>query len=312
MGGSARSTLRPGRGLVAIALDHLGAGKAVGQRAPAIVEDDHREADTETEHREHRPDQPPDCPAGSDPALAIGVEANREQAHADRLPGKRPERRQVEGTEDDPESAPEHDSSGGRPLVVAEHTADRDPEDGRDAEEGQVDQRPVEEGAYRAREEADVDLVGRGRSLAAEHPVENVGDRDVDAIGDLTDAAADVLDQADALRGDRCAHFGSLRDALDQPLHLIGGQQLVPDAIDQLGIEHLDRCTLHGGAGQRALEGILRRVALEHANDRPFHRRALERAHDRFLGRGLDRIVDPGSGGNTLGAARADPEQARR
>ena len=86
-------------------------------------------------------------------------------------------------------------------------------------------------------------------------------------------------------------------------------QQAVPDLIDELGVEHLHHGALHRGAGQGALQRVLRRLALEHTDDRPLDRGALERAHDRLLGGALDRVVDPGRRRHPLGAAGADAEQ---
>ena len=86
---------------------------------------------------------------------------------------------------------------------------------------------------------------------------------------------------------------------------------MVPDVVDELRVENLDRGAFDRGAGERALERVLSRLRLEHPDDRLLNRRAFERAHDRLLGRGLDRVIDPGRRGDPLAGAGADPEQAR-
>ena len=87
---------------------------------------------------------------------------------------------------------------------------------------------------------------------------------------------------------------------------------MVPDVIDELGVEDLDRGAFNRRAGERALERRLSLIRLEHPDDRLLDRRALERAHDRLLGRRPKRVVDAGRRGDALGAARSDAEQSGR
>ena len=47
--------------------------------------------------------------------------------------------------------------------------------------------------------------------------------------------------QADALGGDRGPDLGRLGDPLDQLLDLVRREQLLPDAVDELGVEHIGR-----------------------------------------------------------------------
>ena len=134
----------------------------------------------------------------------------------------------------------------------------------------------------------------------------------VEASRDISNLAADVVQQPDALRRDRSAHLGCGGDPFDQFLRLVGGEQPIPHVIDQLRIEDLDRSALGRRARERPLERLLRRIGFEHANDRALDRGALERAHDRLLGRALDRIVDPCGAGNPLPRPGAVAEQSCR
>ena len=112
--------------------------------------------------------------------------------------------------------------------------------------------------------------------------------------------------------GDRRAQLRRLGDPLDQLLHLVGGEQPIPDAVDELGVEDLHRRALDRRARERALERVLGRVGLEHADDRPLDRRALERAHDGLFGRSLDRLIDPGRRGEAVAGPRPGAEQPCR
>ena len=168
---------------------------------------------------------------------------------------------------------------------------------------------PMPSGFRSARAPDQADVVGRLRARAADHPTHEALQPVVEAAGDLADLAPDVAQQADALRGDRGPELGRLGDPLDQLLRLVGVQQVIPDLIDELGVEHLHHGALHRGAGQGSLQRVLRRLTLEHTDDRPLDGGALERAHDRLLGGALDRVVDPGRRRHPLGAAGADAEQ---
>ena len=137
----------------------------------------------------------------------------------------------------------------------------------------------------------------------------------VEPVGDPPDLTAEVLDQPDALGGDRVADLGGIGDPLDQLLHLVAREQLVPDLVDQLRVDGVGERPLELRAGEHATDRALGRRALEHPDQRALDRLALERADDRLLGRHLDRVVDPGGfrdRSRTAGATAQEPRGERR
>src|SRR5262245_50014918 len=82
----------------------LGPGEAIGKAAAPGREEDAEEAEAEREHGQRRARQPSHRAADPDPVRAVVVdELDVEEAHAGRLPGKRPERPEVERPGADPE-----------------------------------------------------------------------------------------------------------------------------------------------------------------------------------------------------------------
>jgi hypothetical protein len=94
---------------------------------------------------------------------------------------------------------------------------------------------------------------------------------------------SEVVDEADALGGERIPYLGGLRDALDDLLQLVAVEESQPHSIDHLAVDQPDHGALHG--------------------------LALDRAHDRLLGDRLDRVLDPGRPGDALRSSRAGTDQ---
>ena len=206
------------------------------------------------------------CAPQADPAVAVPRhDVDSEEAHPRRLARERPERRQVHGADHDPGRRSDHDRGG-----VVRLPEDQGDERG-DADERQVDDPEIQAERQPARHQPGV--AGALRALrAAQDAAHDPLDRVIDVPRDPAELAADVLDQSDSLGGDRGAHLRRLGDPLDQPLHLVAVQDLVPDAVDHPAVERFD--------------------------DRVLNRRSVER-----LGDGLLETRDPGAGG----PARARP-----
>ena len=174
-----------------------------------------------------------------------------------------------------------------------------------------------------SRVEADREQAGRGarlqRSLGAGRPaaqppvpaVEGV----VQVAGELAGAAADVLEQADALRGDRRSDLGRLGDALDQLLGLLALQHLGPYALGGRASQDLVGRLLGGVALEGAVERALRRAVHPEAPADPARSPPPELRHglDHPRGqveRGIDEVL-PGRRGPRAQARRPRPARRR-
>ncbi len=131
----------------------------------------------------------------------------------------------------------------------------------------------------------------------------------VEPVRDPPDLAADVLQQAEALLGDRSPDLRRLGDALDELLRLVAFQQPVPDLVDQRAVERVDRRPLHRRAREQPLDRLLDGRPFEHPDQRALDRRALERADDRLLGGEVDGVVDAGRLRDGARASRAAAQQ---
>src|SRR3954471_22959295 len=102
-------------------------------------------------------------------------------------------------------------------------------------------------------------------------------------MGGLRGLAAEIIEQAIALRSDRLSDLGRLGDPLDQLLRLVAGQQAFPEPVDHLAVERLGERALDRRAGQGLLYCLFDDRPLEHAGDRALGRLALDRPDYRLL-----------------------------
>jgi hypothetical protein len=113
------------------------------------------------------------------------------------------------------------------------------------------------------------------------------------------------VEQARTLCRDCRTQLWRLTDPLEELLDLVASQQLLPQMVDHLAVEGLAQRPLNVGARQRPFNGVLDQWSGKDPVERTFYRVALDRAHDRFLGHDLDRVVDPGRSGESLRGAGA-------
>ena len=205
------------------------------------------------------------------------LDPDREEAHTGRLADQRPERPQVEASEDHPGRGTE-DDAGGRDAVAPEERR----EDGGCEQEDAVQNQEVDGEGERTGDETDrVDGCGSGLAQQPPHqPLEGA----VEAVGDPADLPTDVADQPDALRRDRRPDLGRLGDPLDQLLDLLRSEQPIPGMVDDVGIERpcrgpLDRPGWRASA--RATPGPLRTRAPGGSRARPPGSRAPARSPPR-------------------------------
>jgi hypothetical protein len=222
-------------------------------------------------------------PIRGEPSASILIDRKR-------IPGVCPDERVARG-DDDPGADAER-KPGGADAVAPKQRRDH----GRSPQEGGVDDRGVNDQREQPGDEPDG--AHRLGTWAPDHPPHHALEQIVEPAGDLGDLAAEVTDQAHAMGGDRRPDLRRLGDPLDRLLDLVGGEQPVPDAVDQLGVEHLKRRALDRGAGERPAERLLGLLALEHPEDRALDRRTLQRPDDRLLGGSLGDLVEPGGAGD--------------
>ena len=186
-------------------------------------------AETERDQREDEPDEPPASLAEPEPRGAVVVlDPDRQQAHA-RASGRPSPRRSAGRAEPkrihDAEAEDDAEASR-RPRVAAAPDATK-PTSAATARKITFRIRPSSSIA-RLRVMRPTLFVGsrRGRPIRRRKMRSRPSSRRMAMSSHL---AADVAQQADALRGDRRPDLGRLGDPLDQLLGLVGGQQPLPD-----------------------------------------------------------------------------------
>ncbi len=201
-------------------------GPPVPEPAAVVAGEEPEQAEPERDQREDQADEATTGAAEPQPRRAVVVlDPDRDQAHARRLPGGRPEDQQVGGSEHDPGAEPEDEPRSRDPVGVAERGDDEAEQRG-DQEEDPVEDHAVDEHRHRARDQADV-LRGLA-ARAPDQPPEDALEPVVELHRHVADLAADVAQQADALGGDRRPDLGRLGDPLDQLLDLVRRRAAAP------------------------------------------------------------------------------------
>ena len=144
--------------------------------------------------------------------------------------------------------------------------------------------------------------------MRRDHPLEPV----VQTARDPTKLAAQVLDQARALGGNRRPNLGRLCDPLDQALGLVARQEPGPEVVELLAVQRPCQSLLDGRLSERSGHRLLELRPFQDPDEGALHGGTLGRPHDRLLDCRLSGAIEAGEAGDLARSTRAGSDQARR